>query len=88
MAADDTLGPDTSMFEIKPASKQIVKKKEERRTTRGVKLGNMNENALAKKSSLTDGQQSKKPQKQNDKQLRKQFDSGNAYDDDKDDRDA
>ena len=79
-----------------------------KRTTRGIKLGNLNENALAKKSAITATEQKKikkdddsnldqsefvrtgkplsKSKKDLDKELRRQYDKGKAYDEDEDDR--
>lgn len=103
---------------VAKSSKKI--QKVERRATRGVKLGNMNENALAKKSAVapaaasaaqkpkqaekqeTDEQleaafgsrpekpaaKGEKTQKEIDKELRRQYDKGRAYDEDEDDRAA
>lgn len=82
------------------------KKADTKRTTRGIKLGNLNENALAKKSAITAAEQKRahgdrhdenevegckmskkvKTQKQLDKELRKQYDKGKAYEEDEDDR--
>ena len=62
----------------------------EKRATRGVKLGNLSENALAKKSISAAIEQEKpaakkRSQKEHDKELRKHFDKGKAYDEDEDD---
>ena len=68
-----------------------------KRTTRGVQLGNMNEAELAKKQKVVKAppaENSKKirknkkggkSQKDLDKDLRKQYDKGKAYDEDEDD---
>ena len=92
----------------KKISKAQNKPKQEKRATRGVKLGNLNENALAKKSAISATEQKKdklggnelegafirkrlmgkrggKSQKEIDKELRKQYDKGKAYDEDEDD---
>ena len=61
-----------------------------KRQTRGVQLGNMNENELAKKSKPIAKQETHSHPKSNkpknlDKELRKHYDKGKAYDEDEDD---
>ena len=69
--------------------KEKAQPKIEKRATRGVKLGNLSENALAKKS-ISAAIEHEKPQKkrvakETEKDLRKHFDKGKAYDEDEDD---